>query len=99
MEIKPIDPKEIMNREIERTKTEVIDMIMKDISPDGGTLSAQLVDVVSSKLDKLQGYLACCADFGYFESREKIHDFVYHFIDEILEFATINTSNVSTTRH
>ena len=98
MEIKPIDPKEIMNQEIERTRTKVVDMIMENITPDG-SLSAGLVDAVLSKLYKLEGYLKCCADFGYFESREKINDFMYHFIEEILEFATINTSNVSTTRH
>ena len=98
MEIKSIEPKEIMNQEIERTRTKVVDMIMENITPDG-SLSAGLVDSVLSKLYKLEGYLKCCADFGYFESRDKVNEFIYHFIAEIINFVTINTSNVNTTKH
>lgn len=98
MEIKSIEPKEIMNQEIERTRTKVVDMIMENITPDG-SLSAGLVNAVLSKLYKLEGYLKCCADFGYFESRDKVNEFINHFITEIINFVTINTSNVNTTKH
>lgn len=98
MEIKSIEPKEIMNQEIERTKTEIFNMIMEDITPDR-TLSEKLVDDVAYKCNELEGYLKCCADFGYFESRDKVGEFMSHFIDEIMQFVTINATNVVIIKH
>ena len=71
--------------EIEDQRAKIISTVLEDIEADN-SFSLECLNECTAIVNNLHGYLNCCADLGYYESREIVNDLIKQFVEEIVNY-------------
>ena len=92
MDNKKIDPISLMNHEIEKQKEYAMKVIMEELN-DENILSKDAIMECLDTMSELRGYMYCCADLGYYESREKVDEFIDQLETDLGRYLMMSATN------